>query len=325
MEPKIPLSCVKNLNYEDYLLIHQMKCLYCGGIFIDPVRTKDDNIILCKDCFYKKNNMDKYQEKDIAQLYDKFEISKMNILNKLKYYCPLCIKNNINNEKKMDYTYNSLKLHLITCQNQILVKKLHPNNILGEITTVYLKDVNNYENIDNILLANCALEKEIENEKLQLNYIDYTNYLNSKKEEEEGKRKNTTIKNDYINKKRKHENIDNNNSSNKNSNIKNKKSETKTNKKINYNKELIENLLNKSNEKTKNSDIVLVDICPHWKANYKTIFSCCNTGYGCVQCHYQNEKHHLVFSGESLCLFCNNKFKGDKCPICLVEKTQSRK
>ena len=270
MEPKIPLSCIINLNKGDHITILQIKCLYCGGVFLEPVRTKNDNRILCKDCFYKKNNIDKNQVKDIKQLYDKVEISKINILNKLKYYCPLCIKNNLHEEKNIEYTYNSLKLHLITCQNQIILSKPCPHNIDQKNTDIYLKDINKKENIDNILLANYALEKEIENEKLKINYIDYTKYLNTIKKEEEEKKKNIIIKNDFINKKRKHENIENN--SNKNAIIKNKKSESKVNKKINYSKE-IEEILSKNNEKTKNNDISLMDICPHWKANYKTIFS----------------------------------------------------
>ena len=74
-------------------------------------------------------------------------------------------------------------------------------------------------------------------------------------------------------------------------------------------------------------DIIhLVDICPHLKGSYKSIFSCCKKEYGCVECHYINEPgHHVVFTGEALCLFCNKKYVGDKCPFCQIEKIQKRK
>ena len=317
MEPKIPISNIVNLNNEDNSLIYKIKCSFCGGVLLDPLYSKKDNKIYCKECFYKLYYIDKNnQDIDIGKLYNKIEIRNINEINKLKYYCPQCIKNNNNNENKVEYTYNSLMNHLITCPNKVILKKLCKNYNCDKKIDIYLKDIDKKENIEEILLNNYILEKEIEKEKLQLNFPNYKKYLNSQAND---------IKNVLINKKRKHETNEYNGTNvNKNIGSKSKKIGSKNNKLNSNTNKNIGEISTKKFEKS-NNNMNLVDICQHWKGNFKSLFSCCDKEYGCVDCHFNNEQHHLVFSGEILCLLCNKKYKGDKCPFCLVEKIQKRK
>ena len=337
MEPQIPISCISNLNDNNKPILNNIKCLNCGGVYFEPVFSIKEKNIFCKKCFYKRNNIDSIPGQDISKLYFNIENNKMNYLNQFKYYCPFCLKNNLNNNK--EYTYDSLRIHLVTCQNKIVLNKICIFNYCYNIMNIHLKDVNQYENIDKIILANNILEKEIENEKLQLNYIDYKNYLNTQIKISKDNKKNSNIKNEYLNKKRKNEkNEKNENSGNKKTGIKRKNSGSKNKKsdsKSNNNNKIMENQLSRKKEidellfQNKEKDIIidnnLVDICQHWKGTYKNLFSCCNKEYGCDECHFKNEQHHMVYNGECLCLFCYQKFTGEKCPFCLIEKIHKRK
>ena len=163
MEVKIPISCILNLNNEDNSLIYNIKCNYCGGVLFNPISSKRDNKIYCKDCFYKLNSLDQNQENDIGRLYNKIETNSIQNLYRFKYYCPLCTKTDYSDKNKIEYTYDSLIVHLITCENQVILKKLCPKYECDSNFQFYLKDMNKIENLDKILLANYSLEKEIEN------------------------------------------------------------------------------------------------------------------------------------------------------------------
>ena len=171
--------------------------------------------------------------------------------------------------------------------------------------------------------------------------------MNKKIKENNMKNNNITIKNELLNKKRKnkmHENIVNKDTGKK------FKKHDKNDKKVNDNNN-ITNTINKdinrsdnnnmSNKDANDSSMMkelnrllkeecnknneLIDICPHWKGTYKNIFSCCNKDYGCDECHALYESHHMVYSEDSLCLFCYQKFRGDYCPYCKTEKSKKRK
>ena len=326
MEPKIPISCISNITSDNSFLIYEIKCFVCGGVYYEPIYSLKDNLIYCKNCFIKKNNIEYSFEDNIGKLYKKIDKSKLELLNKFKYYCPLCSKRNINNLNinKVEYSYDSLIKHLITCKNKIIFKKFCPNFHCNKNIIVYLKDINQ-ENLDGIFLSLNMLEKEIEKEKLNINFEDYFNYHKNLSSKEN--KKNMNIKNELLNKKRKNEKKEIINKKNiivKNKNISSiSKNNVNKNKKT-ENKEIVD-LKTSENEKEKNNLINLVDICPHWKASYKNLFSCCNKEYGCDECHFINETHHLVYNGESLCLFCKQLYIGDKCPICKIEKMRKRK
>lgn len=313
MEPKIPIACLTNSSKVDNSLIDKIKCAFCQGISLDPLYSKRDNKTYCKECFYQYYNFDKNSQYiDIGKFYSKIEINLFEGIKELKFYCPLCIKNNINDNNKIEYTYNSLLVHLVICPNKILIKKLCKNYNCDNKNDIYLKDIVQKKNIYDLLLNNYILEKEIENEKLKLNFQNYKKYLNEQI---------NVNKNMFINKKRKNEISEN--SGNKSISCKSKKSGNNKNNKYNNNKDVG----GKSHKKLEKNDnaINLVDICEHWKGNFKSLFSCCPNEYGCVDCHFNKEQHHLVFSGEVLCLLCYQKYKGDKCPFCGVEKCQKRK
>ena len=320
MEPKIPISCISNLTIDNSFLIYEIQCYACRCIYYEPVYSFKDNLIYCKNCFYKKNNIEICFENNIGKLYKNIDKNKLELLNKFKYYCPLCSKRNINNinENPIEYSYDSLISHLITCQNKIIFKKSCPNFYCDKNCIVYLKDIKQ-ENLDNILLSINVLEKEIANEKLKINFEDYLNYQKEISSQEN--KKNLNIKNEFINKKRKNEKQETN-SNKKNIGLKSKNNINKT--KNSDNKEIVQ-IMPTNIEKVNSNNFTLVDICPHWKSSYKNIFSCCNKDYGCDECHFNNESHHLVYSGESLCLNCKQLFIGDKCPICKTEKMRKRK
>lgn len=325
MEQKIPIKCIVNNNLNKNIEFKEIECLYCKGIPYEPVLSMKDNNIYCKNCFYKKNMLDLNKDYNIQILYNKIGKEKMKYLNSLKYYCPLCLKNCLNNEIKAEYSYDALIRHLITCQNRSLFKATCPNNNCNNSINIKLKDIYNQESINKILLDNQMIEKEIENEKLKINYIKYQRYLNSnKKKENEEHKRNKSYKNKFLNKKRKLENKENKNTDN-------KKIKSVNRCKLIDNKHKKDDNLKNSHEISENKEIndnksaSLFDICPHYLGNYKNIFSCCKKLYGCEQCHYINEKHQIKYNGEDLCLFCNEIFIGDKCPLCLSEKIQKRK
>ena len=351
MEPKIPLFCISNMDKENNSILYKIKCLYCKGVFYDPVYSKIDNCIYCKDCFYKVNNIDKNEEQDIGKLYNKLEKKEMDYLYKFNYYCPLCLKNNNNNNNKnsynrVAYTYDALMLHLIICDNQIIFNNACHGFLCNNIINIYLKDINEQENISDIILANQTLEKEIEKELLNINYKDYSNYLKLqlKKKNKEDNKKNINIKNELLNKKRKQERQEkqekqekqentvkkNNVNKNKNNDCKNK-SNNKINNKSNNNCKSSNNLFSTLRglekllfDKPYNNEIQLVNICPHWKGTYKLNFLCCNKEYGCEECHFLHESHDMLYTGDVLCLNCNNIYKGNKCPFCNTEKIKRR-
>ena len=356
MEAKIPLNCISNIDNNNYLILHKIKCILCNGIYYDPVISKKNNCIYCKDCFYKINNINRNEEQDISKLYNKLETKKLSSLYIFDYYCPLCLKKDINNTNKKTYTYDALMLHLITCENQVIYTKPCSTYLCGNALNIYLKDTDKEQNLNNILLSNETLEKEIERELLNIDYKEYKKYLKSKNATKNKadikKNDNNTLKKELLSKKRKYEKYDSS-TSNKSSGKK-KKNDEKTNKKstdkknitnyvnkdLNYSDNNINNIRNNKDvnessmmkeldrllkEECNKNEIELVDICPHWKGTYKNIFSCCDKEYGCDECHILYESHHMVYTEDSLCLFCYQKFKGDYCPYCKIEKIKKRK
>lgn len=320
MGPKIPLHCIISDNNNK---INDIICLYCNGVFYDPVLSIPDNQIFCKDCFYQKYKSicENNRNLDIENLYKKAENEIIKHLNDFKFYCPLCLKNNIN-IYNAEYNYYSLIRHLTDCENNLLFQALCPNYSCVNNLNIYLKDLNKKEIVSNLLLNNSMLEKEIENQKSTINDVEYQKYLKSKiKKENEI----NTLKNNFINKKRKNEKNEKNeikskknNSEQKINNNKNKNYETKSHKKVEINHGKDESSSKK--KEIANNNNKLFDICPHLIGNYKKIFSCCNKGYGCIRCHLDKETHQITYSREEQCLICNIMFIGDKCPFCLVKK-----
>ena len=52
MEPKIPLSCISNLNDQNKKYIDLIKCPICGGVYFEPIYLKLDKFIACENCFF---------------------------------------------------------------------------------------------------------------------------------------------------------------------------------------------------------------------------------------------------------------------------------
>ena len=202
MEAKIPISCISDINNENKKFIDSIQCRICGGIFFEPILLKIDKYIVCKNCFfnkYKINNIDKIEKDKINMLIEKIAIKKIDALFKFKYFCPLCKSNN---SITKEYSYEDLISHLMTCENQMIFKDLcRCTNIIK----IYLKDINMDINDYKIMLDNKILEKEIEMEKLTINYKKFQNYLNSEEKENNfiQKIQKKNIKKKFIGKKRK--------------------------------------------------------------------------------------------------------------------------
>jgi len=320
MGPKIPFHCIISDNNDKEK--NDIKCIYCNGVFYDPVLSIQDNQIYCKEYFYQKYKSlcDNNRNLEIDSLYKNIQKETFKNLNNFKFCCPLCLKNNININKD-EYNYSSLIRHLTDCENKLLYQTLCPNYYCGNNISIYLKDIDKKELVHDILLNNSMLEKEIEYQKSTINDIEFQKYLKTKiKKENEI----NSLKNTVLNKKRKNENSENknrkNNSEQKTPNSKNKNNEKRSNKKVEKNYDKDEQLSKKKEVVNNNKNNKLVSICPHLSGNYKKIFSCCNKGYGCVKCHLDNETHQITYNGEEQCLLCKIFFIGEKCPFCLVEK-----
>ena len=80
---------------------------------------------------------------------------------------------------------------------------------------------------------------------------------------------------------------------------------------------------NKHNQNMPES--TLIDKCKHFSGNYKPIFDCCNTAYGCYLCHDENECHQYQISKKVICLLCACIYEGNECPICKVKQCYERK
>ena len=80
---------------------------------------------------------------------------------------------------------------------------------------------------------------------------------------------------------------------------------------------------NKYNQEMPES--TLIDKCKHFSGNYKPIFDCCNTAYGCYLCHDENECHEYQISKKVICLLCACIYEGNECPICKVKQCYERK
>ena len=320
MGPKIPLHCI--ISDSNNKEINNITCLYCNGVFYDPVLSIPDNQIFCKDCFYRKYKYicDNNRNLDIDNLYKKVEKEALKHLNNFKFYCPLCLKHNLQIYNKVEYNYYSLIRHLTDCENNIIYQEVCPNYNCSNNLSIYLKDIDKKELLSGILLNNNMLEKEIQNQKSTINDIEYQKFLESKTKKEN---EINSSKNNLLNKKRKHESSESknkkNNSEQKITNGKNKNSERKSIKKVEKNNDRDEQSTKKK-EIANNNNNKTFSICPHLTGNYKKIFSCCNKGYGCVKCHLNNETHQIIYSQEEQCLICKIIFIGDKCPFCLVNK-----
>ena len=69
----------------------------------------------------------------------------------------------------------------------------------------------------------------------------------------------------------------------------------------------------------------LIDKCKHFSGNYKPIFDCCNTAYGCYLCHDENECHQYQISKKVVCLLCACVYEGNECPNCKVKQCYQKK
>ena len=69
----------------------------------------------------------------------------------------------------------------------------------------------------------------------------------------------------------------------------------------------------------------LIDKCKHFSGNYKPIFDCCNTAYGCYLCHDENECHEYQISKKVVCLLCACIYEGNECPNCKVKQCYEKK
>ena len=69
----------------------------------------------------------------------------------------------------------------------------------------------------------------------------------------------------------------------------------------------------------------LIDKCKHFSGNYKPIFDCCNTAYGCYLCHDENECHQYQISQKVVCLLCACVYEGNECPNCKVKQCYQKK
>ena len=80
---------------------------------------------------------------------------------------------------------------------------------------------------------------------------------------------------------------------------------------------------NKHNENMPES--TLIDKCKHFSGNYKPIFDCCNTAYGCYLCHDENEYHEYQISKKVICLLCACIYEGNECPNCKVKQCYEKR
>ncbi len=69
----------------------------------------------------------------------------------------------------------------------------------------------------------------------------------------------------------------------------------------------------------------LIDKCKHFSGNYKPIFDCCHTAYGCYLCHDENECHDYQISKKVICLLCAYIYEGNECPNCKVKQCYQKK
>ena len=69
----------------------------------------------------------------------------------------------------------------------------------------------------------------------------------------------------------------------------------------------------------------LIDKCKHFSGNYKPIFECCNTAYGCYLCHDENECHEYQKRKKVICLLCACIYEGNECPQCKVKQCYEKK
>ena len=69
----------------------------------------------------------------------------------------------------------------------------------------------------------------------------------------------------------------------------------------------------------------LIEKCQHFSGNYKPIFDCCNTAYGCYICHDENECHTHQISKKVICLLCACIYEGIECTNCKVKQVYQKK
>ena len=181
MEPKIPLSCISNLNDQNKKYIDLIKCPICGGVYFEPIYLKLDKYIACENCFFNnyKINKDNIKKSKLYILYEKINVKKLESLFKFNYYFQIFKLNNSNNKK--EYQYDNLIIHLKICDNQIVFKDLcRCTNILK----IYLKDLYLKKNELDLLIENKILEKELEMEKFNINDKKFKIFLDREREKE---------------------------------------------------------------------------------------------------------------------------------------------
>ena len=81
----------------------------------------------------------------------------------------------------------------------------------------------------------------------------------------------------------------------------------------------------KNKHKQEMPESTLIDKCKHFSGNYKPIFECCNTAYGCYLCHDENECHEYQISKKVICLMCACIYEGNECPNCKVKQCYEKK
>ena len=207
MEPKIPISCISNINNENKKFIDSIKCCICKGIYFEPIFLKYENCFACKNCFCCKFKIDKSElnKKDYDIFYEKLDVTKLVNLYRFKYFCPICKSNDINNNT--EYNYIELTNHLKNCGNQIIFRELCR---CLNIIKIYLKDIETEDNkYSKLIYENNLLEREIEMEKKSLNDKKFKEFLKSQKElnsKSLDKKHNKNINKKFIGIKRKNNN-----------------------------------------------------------------------------------------------------------------------
>ena len=340
MEAKIPFISLKDPPSLE-LSSKAIKCSLCEGIIYEPVYSPKTKLTYCKSCFqsqkiFKNDN----SPLNFTNLYNPAVKESKKKLNMYNYVCP-----NFDfeeNQKENEYTYDELINHLIVCQN---------NRIscpeCGEETFLKSLEINHRQDLENILIKNKILERELEYQKSRILQMEEekkeTKELAIKKEEEkkqppppvkEKEKEKIIVKS--VNKppiKMKKKSSQNLIKVPKGPlppiRIKNKlysKREASPPPKLNFEKK---NNFKKPKPKetfpdnSKNN--TLFDKCPHFYGNYMPKFACCNKFYGCYLCHNITETHVYQFSNKVACLFCKTVYAGKTCPKCKAIQKFQRK
>ena len=181
MEAKIPFISLKDPPSLE-LSSKAIKCSLCEGIIYEPVYSPKTKLTYCKACFQSQ----KFFQNDnsplnFTNLYNPAVKESKKKLNMYNYVCP-----NFDfeeNQKENEYTYDELINHLIVCQN---------NRIscpeCGEETFLKSLEINHRQDLENILIKNKILERELEYQKSRILQMEEekkeTKELAIKKEEE---------------------------------------------------------------------------------------------------------------------------------------------